>query len=320
VELSDIYRPVLDDLQEVELTIEAAADVDFPMLAQMLAYALRGGGKRIRPALTLLCGKFHVYDPALLVPMAAGVELLHTATLVHDDIVDNSPTRRGKPTVSRAWGEDRALLLGDYLFAKSGSLACSTGNLRVVELFAQTLMTISGGEIRQTAVTFDLSRATEDYYQWISSKTASLFAMATESGAILSRAPEELIGNMKEYGHYFGMAFQIVDDVLDFIGDESEVGKPVGSDLSEGAVTLPAILFAQTYPEDSLVKRVIERRDAESSALVVQKVRNSPAIDRCLAIASDFSARACRALEGFPDNSLRRTLFDLAGYIIRRRK
>jgi len=318
--LNDIYEPIQDDLDKVEQSLEAVADVDFPLLAKLLEYVLKNGGKRIRPSLTLLCGKFYRCDLTLLVPMATAAELLHTATLVHDDIVDNSAIRRGKPSVSLAWGENRALLLGDYLFSKAGSLAASTGNLRAIKVFSQALMVISGGELKQTGEIFDLKQARDHYYKWISAKTACLFSTAAEAGAILSQSPEYVIETVREYGHNFGMAFQIVDDVLDFIGEEAEVGKPVGSDLGEGIVTLPSILYAESHPEDNLIERVVENKDTESVALAVEEIRNSTAIDECLAIASDFSSRACRAMEKLPDNSFRQALLDLAVYIIQRRK
>ncbi len=318
--LADIYKPIADDLEKVEESLEAVTQVDSPLLAQLLRYTLKDGGKRIRPSLTLLSGKFHRYDPALHIPMATAIELLHTATLVHDDVVDHSPVRRSKPTVSRAWGESRALLLGDYLFAKAGSLAAGTGNLRVIKLFSQTLMIISSGELRQTGIVLDLTHAGEQYFDWISAKTACLFSAATEAGAVLSQSPDYVVEALKNYGHNFGMAFQIVDDVLDFIGEEAELGKPVGSDLGEGVVTLPTILFAESHPEDKLIKRVIENRDAESVALAVEVIRNSPVIDRCLALASDFCSHACRALDKLPDNSYRQALLDLTTYIVQRRK
>jgi geranylgeranyl pyrophosphate synthase len=252
--------------------------------------------------------------------MSTAVELLHNATLVHDDIVDNAPIRRGKQSISRAWGEASALLLGDYLFARAAILAASTENLRVVKLFAETLMTISSGELAQINVFFDKKRAREHYYNWISAKTACLFAMATESGAVLSHAPEDAIDALKNYGHNFGMAFQIVDDVLDFIGHEDELGKPVGSDLIEGAVTLPTILFAESNPDGNLVKNIIENKDIGKVSFVVDKIRTSSIIDECLTVASDFCSQACRALEILPDNDTRQTLHDLATYIIQRKK
>jgi len=268
----------------------------------------------------LLSGKFYVYDLALLVPMAAAIELLHTATLVHDDIVDNSPIRRGKPTVSRAWGEDSALLLGDYLFAKAGSLVAGTGNLRAIKLFSETLMTISAGELKQTAVTFDMAKVRDYYFAWIGAKTACLFATSTESGAILSQAPEEAIQTIREFGHNLGMAFQIVDDVLDFIGEEEELGKPVGSDLREGTMTLPTIIFTEYYPHDDMIKNLLINKGAEDVTAAVERIRNSQVIDDCLSIAAEFGSKARCAAEKLPDNRARKSLIDLTDYIVERRK
>jgi geranylgeranyl pyrophosphate synthase len=318
--LDDIYAPVKADLEKVEQSLESISEVDISLLSKLLHYVVSNGGKRIRPAFTLLSGKFSNYDLSKLIPMAAAVELLHTATLVHDDIVDESALRRGKQSVSQAWGEASALLLGDYLFARAGSLVASTGNLRAVRLFAQTLMTISSGELAQIDVIFDKKQGREYYYDWVSAKTASLFSMATESGAVLSDASEEIIIALKDYGHNFGIAFQVVDDVLDFIGQEAELGKPVGSDLIEGAVTLPAILFAESDPEGGLIKRIIENKEKGMVPIVVEKIRASSVIDECLDIAEDYCSQACQALDKLPKNSSLQTLLDLAAYIIKRRK
>jgi geranylgeranyl pyrophosphate synthase len=318
--LDDIYAPVKADLEKVEQSLESISEVDISLLSKLLHYVVSNGGKRIRPAFTLLSGKFSNYDLTKLIPMAAAVELLHTATLVHDDIVDESALRRGKQSVSQAWGEASALLLGDYLFARAGSLVASTGNLRAVRLFAQTLMTISSGELAQIDVIFDKKQGREYYYDWVSAKTASLFSMATESGAVLSDASEEIIIALKDYGHNFGIAFQVVDDVLDFIGQEAELGKPVGSDLIEGAVTLPAILFAESDPEGGLIKRIIENKEKGMVPIVVEKIRASSVIDECLDIAEDYCSQACQALDKLPKNSSLQTLLDLAAYIIKRRK
>jgi geranylgeranyl pyrophosphate synthase len=320
VNLSEIYEPVQEDLKKVDQSLENITDAEHAVLAELLVYTLKTGGKRVRPALTLLAGKFYVYDLTLLVPMAAAIELLHTATLVHDDIVDNSPMRRGRPTVCRAWGASSALLLGDYLFAKAGSLVAGTGNLRAVKLFSETLMTISSGELKQTAVTSATARLRDYYFAWIGAKTACLFSTSTESGAILSQAPEEAIQNIGEYGRNLGMAFQIVDDVLDFIGEEDELGKPVGSDLREGTLTLPSIIFAEYYPEDDLIKNFFGKRDAEDVASAVEKIRNSQVIEDCLTLAAEFSLKARRAAEKLPDNRARKSLIDLTDYIVERRK
>jgi geranylgeranyl pyrophosphate synthase len=320
VSLAEIYHLIKKDLETVEVKLQSVSDVDIPLLSQLLEYTLRNGGKRIRPSLTLLAGKFHDYDLDKLIPMAAGVELLHNATLVHDDIVDNSELRRGKPSISNAWGQDCALLLGDYLFAKAGHLVASTNNLRVIYLFAETLMTISSGELAQIGVIFDEKKARAHYYNWISAKTACLFATSTESGAILSNASEAEITSLKEYGHYFGMAFQIVDDVLDFIGKEADLGKPTGSDLAEGAVTLPSILYAERYPDDNLIKAIIENHDNEKVLLALEKIKESPVIDECLEIASDFCLKAQKTLDILPDCSAREALLKFATYILKRDK
>jgi heptaprenyl diphosphate synthase/octaprenyl-diphosphate synthase len=318
--LTEIYRIIKNDLETVENRLQSVSNVDIPLLSQLLEYTLKNGGKRIRPSLTLLAGKFHDYDLDKLIPMAAGVELLHNATLVHDDIVDNSELRRGKPSISNAWGQDCALLLGDYLFAKAGYLVATTNNLRVIYLFAETLMTISSGELAQIGIIFDEKKAREHYYNWIGAKTACLFATSTESGAILSNASETEITALKDYGYYFGMAFQIVDDVLDFIGKEAELGKPTGSDLAEGAVTLPSILYAERYPDDNLIKAIVENRDKEKIMLALEKVITSPVIDECMEIASDFCLKAQKTLELLPDCKAHEALSKLAIYIQKRNK
>jgi heptaprenyl diphosphate synthase len=320
MDLNAIYYDIKDDIDKVEQSLESVSNVDITLLSQLMDYLLKNGGKRLRPSLTLLAGKFYNYDLNLLVPMATAVELLHNATLVHDDIVDNAPIRRGKQSIAQAWGEASALLLGDYLFARAGRLVASTGNLRVVKLFSQTLMTISSGELAQINVLFDRKRALEHYYNWISAKTACLFSMATESGAVLSQSPEDMITALKDYGQYFGMAFQVIDDVLDFTGREDELGKPVGSDLIEGAITLPAILFANSDPDGNMLKDIVENKDSKKIAIIVEKIRTSPIIDQCLSIATDFCSKARESLQKLPDNGSRQALMDLATYIVQRRK
>jgi heptaprenyl diphosphate synthase len=318
--LNDIYKPVTDDLVKVEHSLDSITDVDILLLSQLLSYLLKDGGKRIRPAFTLLGGKFYDYDLSRLVPMASALELLHSATLVHDDIVDKSATRRGKPSISSAWGESCALLLGDYLFAKAGNLVASTGNLRVVSIFSQTLMTISSGELAQINIAFDSKRARHHYYTWISAKTACLFTTATECGAILSNAPENVITALKDYGQNFGMAFQIIDDVLDFTGLEAELGKPVGSDLAGGAMTLPSIIYAESNPDGDLIKAVIENKDETYVSMLINKIRSSSAIEQCNAIAADFCAQARKSLELLPDSPAHQSLHDLTSYILKRKK
>ena len=321
MELSTIYAPIQKDLVKVEHEIESVSKVDFSWLAELLHYSLSSGGKGIRPALTLLSGKFYHYNLSTLLPMATATELLHIATLVHDDAIDKSATRRGKPTLYKVWGEDKAVLLGDYLFAKAGELTATTQNLRAVKLFAQTLGTISTGELAQTFSAFNLEQTYEQYIQRISRKTAALFILATESGSVLSEAPEASIKILNEYGYNLGIAFQIVDDILDFIGSEKELGKPVGSDLAQGTLTLPAMLLLERFPADNPVKKIFQNRDKDKNIkLAIELVRNSSIIEECYRIASDYCAKACGNLNLLPDNASRQALKDLANYVVSRKR
>ncbi|MFC1933288.1 polyprenyl synthetase family protein [Chloroflexota bacterium] len=322
MELSTIYELVQEDLVKVEDRLRSVSNVDFRHLSELLDYSLKSNGKRIRPMLTLLSGKFYDYNLDYLLTMATAVEIMHTATLVHDDAIDNSPVRRGRPTVNELWGDEKAVLLGDYLFAEAGALTASTQNLRAIKLFADTLKAISCGELNQAFNAFNLEQSRPQYFQRVSKKTASLFAMATESGAALSQAPEESIQILIEYGYNLGIAFQIVDDILDFIGTEEELGKPVGSDLTEGTLTMPAMLLLEHYPEDNPVKRLFGNRDDEGNIkLAIELVRNSPLIiQECYQIASDYCAKACHNLKLLPDNASRQSLIELAEFIVIRNR
>jgi len=320
LKLDAIYKPVKEDLLRVEDKLKSISEVEFSHLSELLGYILTGG-KAIRPVLTLLCGKFYKYNLDRLLPMATAVELLHIATLAHDDAIDNSMVRRGRPTINCLWGQDRAVLLGDYLFAKAGELTATTKNLRVIMLFAQTLETISSGELNQSHNAFNLEQTRENYLQRISSKTASLFVLATESGAALSQAPEKSIKILNEYGYNLGIAFQIVDDILDFTGTEEEMGKPIGSDLTQGTLTLPAMLFLERYPEDNPVKKLFQKEDKEKNIrLAIELIGNSPVIKESYDVAAEYCFKACRNLNLLPDNPSRQALLDIANYIIRRRK
>ena len=324
MELTAIYQSVEQDLAKVESQIKTVTEVDFPDLAELLKHILLGG-KAIRPALTFLSAKFYKYDLDLLLPMATSVELMHTSTLVHDDAIDKSAVRRGRPTVNSLWGMDRAVLLGDYLFAKAGEFAALTGDLRVIRLFAQTLQIISSGELKQTFDAFNLEQSRQRYFERITGKTASLFALSTQSGAILSQAPEGSIQALKGYGTSLGIAFQVVDDLLDFIGTEGELGKPVGSDLDQGTLTLPAMLLLERYPQDNPVRELFanpdmpqtERRDKIKRA--INMVGSSSVEAECYKVAADYCDKARRELESLPDKPARQTLVAIADFVVSRK-
>ena len=260
----EIYRPVKEQLLEVEQRLRGLSDISTPYLPELLDYVFQTGGKRVRPAITLLASKFHPYDHSHPIAMASAVELLHIATLIHDDTVDNSPLRRGMATVSDVWGKDVAVLVGDYVFAKSATFVCDTDNVRVIRRFSETIMELSSGELAEYFSTNNWRQTKEDYNNRIYRKTSSLFRTAAESGAILSGAPEATVGALQEYGSNLGMAFQVVDDILDVEGDTDEIGKPVGNDLLQGVLTLPGIMLLERYP-----KRTPSRSSSETGIMVV---------------------------------------------------
>jgi geranylgeranyl pyrophosphate synthase len=250
--------------------------------------------------------------------MAVSAELMHTATLLHDDAIDKAEIRRGQSTINKLWGEDIAILLGDYLFAKAGEHVSDTQNPRVIKLFSQTLGIISSGEINQFLAAFKIDQTRENYFQRIASKTASLFSLATESGAILSQAPEKSVEVLRDYGFNLGIAFQVVDDILDFTSTEETLGKPVGSDLTQGTLTLPAMLILERYSGDNPVKRVFEKRDESDVKAAIALVKDTEITEACYQVASDYCDRACANLSLLPDNSIRQSLTELANYVISR--
>jgi len=319
--LSAVLEPIHEDLVKVEDSLKSISEVHVNHLSELLDYSLGSSGKRIRPALTLLSGKLYNYDLDYLLPMAAAVELLHSATLIQDDAIDKSAVRRGRPTVNDVWGEEKAVLIGDYMFAKAGELCASIGNLRVIKLFSQTLATISIGELDQAFNAFNLEQTREHYLDRVAKKTASLFVLATESGAILSQASERSVEVLREYGYNLGIAFQIVDDILDFTGTEEELGKPVGSDLAQGTLTLPAMLLLERYAEDNPIRRFFQNRgDVDNKNRVIDMIRNSTIVQECYDFAANYCTRACQNLNLLPENASRQALMNLAGYIVMRKK
>jgi geranylgeranyl pyrophosphate synthase len=318
--VASLYGPVQRDLPLVESTLESLKQTDFPVLTNMLDLVLGGGGKRLRPALALLAGQCYDYNLDQLVPLAASVELLHTATLVHDDVIDVAATRRGRPTANSTYDNAASIMLGDFMFAHAADLVARTGNVRVIRLFAHTLMLMATGELDQDVSAFDASRDVRDYLNRIGGKTASLFATACEGGAIISEAPDASIEALREYGQSLGMAFQIVDDVLDFTGDEQKMGKPVGSDLSQGTLTLPSLLLMESSPRDNPVRRLFaaKRGGKQRLEIAVRAVLESGAIARSLEVANDFAGRARSALMALPPSESSRTLSELVDYVLAR--
>ena len=316
---SVLYQPVQADLARVAENLRGLARTGAPHLMDLLDHVLESPGKQMRPAITLLAARFHPNDGKLPVLMATAVELLHIATLIHDDTVDGAATRRGRATLAHVFGPNMAVLVGDYLFAASATFVCDTKNVRVIRRFAETIMELASGQLQEYLQAFH-PQGRADYEARIYHKTASLFQTAAETGAILSGAPEESVQALRTYGYNLGMAFQIVDDILDFLGDAEEVGKPVGRDLQHGVMTLPAILLAERCPQDNPVAAYFETRDEAHLARALEQVQRGGILEECYNEVRALCRKATAALEGLPDVPARHSLHGLARYAVDRRQ
>ncbi|MGA7733015.1 MAG: polyprenyl synthetase family protein [Chloroflexia bacterium] len=320
--MKQILAPVADGIGLIDDTLRSIVTLDFPLIKQGMEAIIAAGGKRLRPAVLFLCARFHHYDLERLVPMAAAIELLHTASLVHDDTIDNALVRRGLPTLNSIIDEGTTVLVGDFLFAKSAVLSTMGGMLRATRIFAESLVTISEGEIEQKFSLHHLTATREQYLKRIYSKTAVLFAAAGEIGAVLSEAPEDDVQRLRHYARQVGMAFQIVDDILDVHSTAEQIGKPTGGDLKQGTVTLPTMLYLETADEAGReeVRRVIEGVDADDDLLraTLARINASGAVERANSVARQYVEEAKAALAGFPKVPARQSLLDLADFAVQR--
>lgn len=321
---STLFAGIQTDLEGIEQVLASVAEVDDPFLSSMLSEVLRAGGKRLRPALVLMVGRLNRYDVDRLTKLAVATELLHTATLLHDDVVDQSALRRGRPALYTQVGNKAAVLVGDYMYAKSAYYATATGSLRVMQLFADCVMVMCQGQIEEGTRRDEsyADRSAETYFRTIHSKTAALFVLACDAAAELSGASPAEATALHRYAEQLGLAFQIVDDVLDIAGDERLLGKAVGGDLRQGVVTLPVIYAREVVPA-ALLREVYEadgtapREDAVQELL--RAIQSSPALDRCYATVHQLVASAQSEVARLTASEARDALVDLAGYVASRR-
>jgi geranylgeranyl pyrophosphate synthase len=311
---------VEDDLGKVENLLRERPPEQHDAIGLALDHLISGGGKRLRPTLALLSAHLCQADIERAVYAAAAAEMLHTATLIHDDLIDGSLIRRGVETINANWTPAATILTGDYIFARAADLVAQTNSIRLTQRFAETLMVICNGEIRQMFDGQPDRAALVEYEQRIYAKTASLIALSAESGAILAQAQTGVADALRTYGERIGTAFQIVDDVLDFVADEETLGKPVGSDLRHGLATLPVLLFLEEKPDHTAMRRVLAgNRSEDVTQEAVQAVIESPAIEHALARARERAYDAKTALADFPNTPYRTALLDLADFTVDRR-
>lgn len=313
------FTPVQDKILEVEDRMRDATCRHHPDLGAALNHLLASGGKRVRPAVALLTGAMLGADQEKIISLAASIELLHTATLVHDDLIDGALLRRGIPTLNAQWTPGATVLTGDFIFACAAKLAAQTDSVELMYKFAETLTTIVNGEITQMFSRQD-SYQYDKYLNRIYAKTGSLFVLATTAPAILCPIRESVYEAAYEFGYSIGMAFQIIDDVLDFVGDPSSVGKPVANDLRQGLITLPTIYYKEYQPEDEYLEKVLSGEVISETKLqeLVRAIQASGAIDRSVEQASIFRDRALDALEALPMTPENQALESLSRYIVDR--
>jgi geranylgeranyl pyrophosphate synthase len=316
--LDSWFEPIHPEMEAVHLRLSNLASEHHQWLSEATRHILNAGGKRIRPAVCLLtAGHFGLMDERA-VAFASGVELLHTATLVHDDVLDRAQTLRGAPTLHSNNSSNAAILVGDYLFARAADFIASIDDIQLMKLFALTLMTLVNGEISQHFTSFLLDR--NQYDERIYAKTAAIFVLSTQGASLLGKADEEETQAFIDFGRHLGMAFQITDDILDFIGDPQTIGKPVGSDLTQGIPTLPLILYAQTRPEDPALQAMLQGEPIESETLqeLIRRVRVSEAIEVARHEAQGVIDDAHQALRVLPESSCLRSLHRLADSCVER--
>lgn len=322
-------QPIYDDLERVERLLSQPIEGRHAAISMAIDHLIGSGGKRLRPVLVLLSAHLCGAPMDRVVYAAAAVEMLHTATLIHDDLIDGALMRRGLETLNTRWSPATTVLTGDYVFAYAAHLAAQAGNIRLMQRFSETLMVICNGEIRQM---FSDQRRYErqgqainrqEYHERIYAKTASLIAMSSEAGAILAHADEETIHVLRAYGEKLGLAFQIVDDVLDFVADEATLGKPVGSDLRHGLVTLPVLFFLESAAEGgrSVVEEALTNPASPEDVIqeAVRIVAHSPAVGQAMEVARRYATQAKTFLDSQADSPYRTALVELADFTVRRR-
>lgn len=313
---------VADDLTAVEKKMQKAVGGAYAPLSDALQALIQSGGKRVRPMLTLLSGRFYPPQPhRTLISLAAAIESLHTATLVHDDVVDGALLRRGKSTLNAVWTPSSTIMAGDFFFARAAGLVAETEHPRVIKLFARALQIIVDGELQQAFSIRDWGQPKESYYERIYGKTAVLLELATRSPAVLGNAPPEHEHALQRFGYNLGMAFQIIDDILDFVADAQTLGKPAGSDLRSGIITLPVYYYIQQPERRDAIVTLIDGHHTgdEVVAEVVELIRDSDAIQQAQDEARDFSKKAIANLSALPPAPYRDALVELADYVVERK-
>ncbi|MDZ7854210.1 MAG: octaprenyl diphosphate synthase [Halomonas sp.] len=311
---SQLHAPVADDFLAVNRTIMAQLASRIPLVETIGQYIIESGGKRLRPLLVLLAARSLGYQGERHITLATLIEFMHTSTLLHDDVVDESHMRRGKATANDAWGNAPSVLVGDFLYSRSFQMMVEVGSMRIMDVLSRATCTIAEGEVQQLTNVGNPDTDEKAYFETIQGKTAMLFEAASHSGAILADASLEQETAMQHYGRYLGLAFQLIDDLLDYEGDAEAMGKNVGDDLAEGKPTLPLIqaMAAGTTEQRDLIRQAIRKGGLEHLDEVLAIVHDTGALDYTRARAEEMADKALAQLDALPESPFRDSMAQLA--------
>lgn len=322
MKLLDIFGSLKKDMDFIERQLYRSIDGDDDLLSETSLHLLKAGGKRLRPVFVLLAGKFGNYDLQRLQYIAVPLELIHSASLVHDDVIDDADTRRGKATVKSKWDNRIAMYTGDYIYAKALMQVSELANPYIHRILAKAMVQMSIGEMEQIRDFFNTEQSVRNYLLRIRRKTALLIAISCQLGAMAADAPAKVSALLYRYGYNVGMAFQIRDDLLDLFGTEKTIGKPPGSDMRQGNITLP-VLYALQEPDlrEPLLREIRGIQAGDGSGDVsraIEMIRTSPGIGKAEALADRYIAKALAALQQLPDTAARSHLQDIAEFVNKR--
>jgi len=320
IDLESIRNLIQDDMEAVNQLIRQSLYSEVALIGELGNYLINSGGKRIRPALVLLSARACGYQGTMHHQVAAIIEFIHTATLLHDDVVDASNMRRGKETANAIWGNEASVLVGDFVYSRAFEMMIKVKSMRVMEILAHATNTIAEGEVMQLLNVHNADTTIESYLDVIHCKTAKLFEAGSELGALLSGATEEQITAMATYGMHLGTAFQLVDDVLDYSSSTDELGKNVGDDLAEGKPTLPLIYTIQhgNKEQAALVRHAIEKGGLDNIDAVLEAIEATGAITYTAQLAREEASKAREVLSIFPSSPYKEALLSLADFSVER--
>lgn len=319
MKLKLMYSYLDSDINIVEKELENRIQTDSSLLRQASLHTLQAGGKRLRPVFVLLAGKFGNYDINVIKNVAVALELIHMASLVHDDVIDDADLRRGKPTIKSKWDNRIAMYTGDYIFALAIELMTKIENPLAHKILSKAIVELCIGEIEQIKDKYNFDQDIKNYLRRIKRKTALLIAVSCQLGAIAAGVDEKIHKKLYRFGYYVGMSFQITDDVLDFTATEKELGKPAGSDLIQGNITLPVLFAMENNTYRQKINAVHENMNKSDLAEVIQLIKGSDAIERSLAVSDKYLDKAIKILHELPDSKTKKTLKDLAKFIGKRK-